>query len=101
VKFTDTGEIRLALDLDADRLRFTVRDTGIGMPPELLAAPFVPFRPGDASLTRRHGGLGLGLALAQRIAEAMGAAIVAHAMPGGGSEFVVFLPPGQDGRDGA
>jgi PAS domain S-box-containing protein len=94
VKFTAAGEIVLTLEPARGGLRFAVRDSGSGMPPEILAAPFAPFRSGDASNTRRHGGLGLGLALAQRIVAAMGGALTARAAPGGGSEVEIVLPPG-------
>lgn len=96
VKFTEAGEIVLTLEPERGTrgLRFVVRDSGIGMPPEILAAPFAPFRPGDASNTRRHGGLGLGLALVQRIVAAMDGTLTAHVVPGGGSEVEVVLPPG-------
>lgn len=91
--FTERGwvTIRLAVDRTAAdgtvRLACTVEDTGIGIPPEEQARMFEPFTQADASTTRRHGGLGLGLALARRIADAMQGAITVDSQVGLGSIF--------------
>ncbi|MCC9649007.1 response regulator [Rubrivivax sp. JA1029] len=95
VKFTDAGHVRLAVGLDGERLRFTVTDTGVGLDAAQLAALFEPLAQADGSATRRHGGLGLGLALARRLAERMGGRLDARSTPGRGScfELQVPLPP--------
>ena len=76
VKFTETGHVSLALRREDDRerpqLAFAVADTGIGIPTDKLAVLFTPFSQVDASMTRRFGGTGLGLALARRLAVALG-----------------------------
>jgi two-component system sensor histidine kinase/response regulator len=53
-------------------LRYSVRDTGVGMAPEMLARLFKPFEIADSSTTRRHGGIGLGLATCKRLADSLG-----------------------------
>ena len=80
VKFTDEGEIavRTALEASGDDgvlLRFTVRDTGIGIPPEERARLFTSFTQADSSTTRKYGGTGLGLAISKRLAELLGGEI--------------------------
>src|SRR5262249_42358394 len=86
-----------------------VRDTGIGIPPDLLAHVFDLFVQGDRSLARTPGGLGIGLTLVRKLVEMHGGTVEAHsAGPGQGSEFVVRLPvlPAREpaaagaGRDG-
>src|SRR5205085_3647901 len=70
-----------------------VRDTGIGIPHDLLATVFDPFTQGDHSLDRSEGGLGIGLTLVRRLVELHGGtATAASEGPGHGSEFVVRLP---------
>jgi signal transduction histidine kinase len=94
IEFTERGEVSLnaGLDSDAGRVRFALRDTGVGMAPEAIDRLFTPFSQADASLTRRHNGIGLGLALAKRIAEAMGGSIDATSAVGVGSTLIVSLP---------
>ncbi|HUR82768.1 MAG TPA: response regulator [Thermoanaerobaculia bacterium] len=97
VKFTERGEVLLHVDLReraGSRLvvRFTVRDTGIGIAPEVLPTLFQPFTQGDASTTRRFGGTGLGLAISKQIAEALGGTLAAESRPGKGSSFWLDLP---------
>lgn len=94
IKFTDHGEIRIAGDEmrkpTADtpgRLRFTVRDTGIGIPANKLDLLFKPFSQVDASDTRRFGGTGLGLSIVRSLAEQMGGTVGVSSTPGEGSEF--------------
>jgi two-component system, sensor histidine kinase len=93
VKFTEQGRVALsvlALD-EADparaRLRFEVRDSGIGIPPDALAQVFQPFHQVDTTRSRLRGGTGLGLAISQRIVEAMGGRIAADSRVGQGSVF--------------
>src|SRR5581483_4980376 len=68
-------------------VHFTVNDTGIVIPAERLQAVFEPFTQVDGSLTRRHGGTGLGLTLSRRLIEMMGGRIWAESQVGTGSEF--------------
>jgi PAS domain S-box-containing protein len=92
VKFTDVGEVVVAIaaeDLggDARRLRFSVRDTGIGIPAERMHRLFESFSQVDASTTRRYGGTGLGLAISKRLAEMMGGTLWAESEEMKGSTF--------------
>ena len=96
VKFTDTGDIVVSTDLvsreaNRVRLRFSVRDTGIGMTPEQQAKLFRPFTQADGSTTRRYGGTGLGLAISKELAERMGGEIGVESSPGAGSTFSVTV----------
>ncbi|MCX7178293.1 MAG: ATP-binding protein [Proteobacteria bacterium] len=92
VKFTTQGKVSLTLRRDAGQLEFAVSDTGIGMTAEQLAAGFNPFQQTDGSATRRFGGLGLGLALIQRLAQLMGGKIRGTSQPGQGTTFYFSLP---------
>jgi len=92
VKFTGSGEVVLDVKLlsqepDKLRIRFEVRDTGIGFDPETHARLFEAFEQADDSTTRLHGGSGLGLAICRRIAELMGGEVGAESTPGQGSTF--------------
>ena len=93
VKFTQHGEIVLvtvraeSADERRVRLRFAVRDTGIGMAAEQLERLFRPFEQLDPSITRRFGGTGLGLAISQQLVQRMGGTIGVRSEPGRGSEF--------------
>ncbi|MFZ2267158.1 MAG: PAS domain-containing protein [Azonexus sp.] len=92
VKFTEQGSITIAARLlhsNADGLlvRCEVRDTGIGIPPEVQARLFHPFEQADSSTTRRFGGTGLGLAISRRLAEIMNGAVGVDSKPGQGSTF--------------
>ncbi len=92
VKFTERGSIRLELELlDAD-VRYTVRDTGIGIGADDLERLFKPFAQLDTSLTRRHGGTGLGLYISRGLAELLGGRIEVTSEPGSGSAFTLVLP---------
>ncbi len=94
-KFTEPGgAVTVELECHADsNAVLTVRDTGIGIEPEVLAWVFEPFIQADRSLDRSRGGLGLGLALAKGIVELHGGKVEAwSAGPGHGSEFTIHLP---------
>ncbi len=92
VKFTDGGRIDLGLEVAAGELLLQVSDTGIGIAEADLARAFRPFEQLDGSTTRRQGGTGLGLAVAERLVHLMGGRILAHSRPGAGSCFEVRLP---------
>lgn len=92
-KFTQQGSVTIRLSqLDENRLRFEVADTGIGMTAEQTARLFVPFQQADNSMTRRFGGTGLGLAICRRLMHKMGGSISLESVPGVGSTFRVDLP---------
>jgi signal transduction histidine kinase/CheY-like chemotaxis protein len=91
VKFTSAGSIQVRVGRQDAHLRVSVRDTGIGIAPEVQAQLFRPFIQADASTTRRFGGSGLGLAICKRLAEAMEGTIRVHSEEGRGSTFEVTL----------
>ncbi|MBK6402959.1 MAG: hypothetical protein IPF74_14035 [Rhodocyclaceae bacterium] len=96
VKFTETGKVSILATAQpaanhATRLRFEVRDTGIGIPPDKIDGLFSPFTQVDASTTRKFGGTGLGLSICKRLVEAMGGVIGADSTPGQGSTFWIEL----------
>ncbi len=101
VKFTEKGEVVLgaeALRGEAAQepwVRFTVRDTGIGIPADRMDRLFQPFSQVDASTTRRYGGTGLGLAITRRLVHLLGGRVHVDSTPGSGSSFVVELPFGE------
>ncbi|ENO95956.1 multi-sensor hybrid histidine kinase [Thauera phenylacetica B4P] len=97
IKFTERGEVALRVrveELEAARLRVhaEVRDTGIGIAPEVQARLFAPFTQADAGIARRFGGTGLGLSICKRLVELMGGAIGVHSEAGLGSTFWFDLP---------
>ena len=96
-KYTeDGGRIWLAVGRDGPDVVVRVRDTGVGIPPDMLGAVFDLFTQMDRSLDRSQGGLGVGLTLVKRLVELHGGAVEAHSDgPGRGSEFVVRLPAGE------
>jgi PAS domain S-box-containing protein len=92
IKFTERGEVSLRVTVDEQRaeevvLRFTVRDSGIGIPREKLDLLFEKFTQVDSSTARRFGGSGLGLAISKQLAQLMGGRIGVESRSGSGSEF--------------
>ncbi|CAH0350757.1 response regulator [Aquabacterium sp. CECT 9606] len=92
IKFTERGDVVIGVEvrrLEADRveLHFWVRDSGIGMSPELLERLFQPFTQGDSSTTRQYGGTGLGLTISRQLVEMMGGKIWVDSQVGKGSTF--------------
>ncbi|MCR5865003.1 PAS domain-containing protein [Aquincola sp. J276] len=99
IKFTEQGIVSLDVEVlhrqdERAWLCWTVRDTGIGIAPEVQQRLFAPFTQADASTTRRFGGTGLGLSIVRRLAGLMGGEVGVHSRPGEGSEFWVVLPLG-------
>jgi PAS domain S-box-containing protein len=95
IKFTDQGEVWLHAERGPGGqgcVRFTVRDTGPGIPQEAQARVFLPFSQADSSTTRKYGGTGLGLAISKRLVEAMGGSIGLLSAPGAGSTFWFVVP---------
>ena len=93
-KFTEGGEVTLAVEREGGRLTFRVSDTGIGMTPEQQAKLFQRFAQADVSTTRRFGGTGLGLALTRAFAEMLGGTIAVESVEGQGTTFTLRLPAG-------
>ena len=97
IKFTESGEVALRVTADADRstpgdVRFTIADTGIGIPNEKLGAVFERFTQADSSTTRRYGGSGLGLTISKRLVELMGGRISVESAMNKGSVFSFTVP---------
>src|SRR5262249_7842168 len=98
VKFTDAGEVVVRVEIQGGGpppspgagevgLRFMVRDTGIGIPPDEQARIFRAFEQEDTSTTRKYGGTGLGVTIASRLVALMGGTITVDSAPGKGSTF--------------
>lgn len=93
LKFTTRGEVRVSARLEgADRVRFAVSDTGIGIAPELHGALFEDFSQVDSPLQKRLRGTGLGLSLCKRFAALLGGEVGMDSTPGVGSTFFVIIP---------
>ena len=96
IKFTDKGGVAICVCSKPGRdgrahLTFSVRDSGIGLTPKQQKSIFAPFSQADASISRRYGGTGLGLALAKELVSLMGGTITVNSEVGVGSEFVFDL----------
>ncbi|MCK6546936.1 ATP-binding protein [Myxococcota bacterium] len=92
VKFTEHGEVELAVSVRAEAVAFTVRDTGIGIPEHVQPRLFRKFFQADPSHTRRYGGTGLGLAIARELVERMDGTIDVESKPGAGTMMTVTVP---------
>lgn len=93
IKFTKEGEIKVTIELLGKteknvRLRFSVKDTGIGIMPDKLETIFERFEQAEASTTRNYGGTGLGLSIVKNLVQLQGGTIVAKSEPGKGAEFI-------------
>ncbi len=103
IKFTDRGSIMVGISLlsrdnKVANLRFSVKDTGIGIPMDKQEQIFAPFAQADISTTRRFGGTGLGLSICRYLVERMGGEIGVISEPGRGSEFWFTIPFELDAR---
>ena len=95
IKFTQMGSVSIKLEKQpdtADGLHICIADTGIGISPEKLDSIFESFSQADSSLSRKFGGLGIGLTSAWQLIELMGGELVVDSELGKGSRFHVFLP---------
>ncbi|MDQ1886354.1 response regulator, partial [Aeromonas salmonicida] len=95
IKFTERGEVEVAITLVNQhpmRVRFSVRDTGIGIAEDKQDQLFQPFTQLEAGNTRKYGGSGLGLNISQRLVELMGGRITVQSKPGSGSVFQFEIP---------
>jgi signal transduction histidine kinase len=91
-KFTDEGEVNLTVRASTTGVEILVRDTGIGIAPEHHSLIFEPFRQVEPYLTRRYGGVGLGLYLVRRLLEMLDGNIAVESVAGGGATFRVWVP---------
>ena len=92
VKFTEKGEVVVELrpvsrSAQGIAVRFTVRDTGVGLTSEQMEKIFIPFTQADSSTTRRYGGTGLGLSISSQLVDLMGGGLGVESVPGAGSSF--------------
>ncbi len=99
IKFTAAGRVTLRAAIVDGDLVVSVEDTGIGLTGEQQAGLFQAFAQADRTISRRFGGTGLGLALCQRLAQAMGGTIGVESESGAGSRFTLRLPAGQPSRE--
>ncbi|MGB0671602.1 MAG: ATP-binding protein [Rhodospirillales bacterium] len=107
VKFTAEGEVRLGIAVlrrteQRARIRFTVDDTGIGLPEDQIGRLFEPFQQLGEERSQRYGGAGLGLAISKRLIDGMGGTVKARSRSGGGASFEVVIDfPIAEAEDGA
>jgi len=96
IKFTDEGEVSVdvAYEKQSGKIKFSVKDSGIGIPDESIDSIFESFTQADSSTTRLYGGTGLGLNISKRLAEMLGGTIQVSSVPGEGSCFAVTVDPG-------
>ena len=93
IKFTDRGSVALEVERRADgRIGFTVRDTGVGIPPEQQQVIFEAFRQADGTVSRKYGGTGLGLSISRELARLLGGEVQVESAAGEGSAFTLLLP---------
>jgi signal transduction histidine kinase len=96
LKFTERGDVVVAIEADREGrpITLSVRDTGIGIPPDRLAAIFNAFEQADSMTARRFGGTGLGLAISRSFCELMGHDLVVQSVEGKGTRMIIhFVTP--------
>jgi signal transduction histidine kinase len=98
IKFTAKGSVVVRVAAEGETLRFSVKDTGLGIPLDSQEVIFEPFRQLNGSPSRRHPGIGLGLALSRKFAHLMGGNIELQSQPGAGSTFALVIPGGPKDR---
>ncbi len=98
IKFTEEGEVTISIQRISyenqnmkDKIRISVKDTGIGIPEESIDKLFTPFAQAESNTTRKYGGTGLGLAISNRLVEAMGSRISVKSVVGQGTTFFFDL----------
>jgi len=96
VKFSDRGRVVVSARGRHGGIEFSVKDTGVGIAPALFPIIFEAFRQGDSSMTRRYGGVGLGLYVARRLLELLGGTISVESEVGRGSTFRIWVPTSPD-----
>jgi signal transduction histidine kinase/CheY-like chemotaxis protein len=102
IKFTESGGVSIEVEpAPDDEVTFRIRDTGIGIAPNMQARIFEEFEQADGGAGRRFGGTGLGLAISKRLVEAMGGEITLDSTPGQGTVFIctIALPPADIAAD--
>jgi GAF domain-containing protein/anti-sigma regulatory factor (Ser/Thr protein kinase) len=92
LKFTKAGKVQISVALDDGRLRYSVADTGIGIPPDKIGSLFTEFKQTDATIASEYGGTGLGLSITKKFIEMHGGRIWVESEPGTGSTFTVEVP---------
>ena len=92
IKFTETGSVRVTAERQGAELVISVRDTGIGVPPEDAERIFESFQQGQSGISGKYQGTGLGLAISRRLVEMHGGRIWVKSTPGQGSNFTFTIP---------
>ncbi|HEX4477039.1 MAG TPA: response regulator [Polyangiaceae bacterium] len=92
LKFTENGEVSLTVTAQADKFRFVVRDSGVGIHESQLGMIFDAFQQADGTTNRKHGGTGLGLSISRDLAHFLGGEIAVSSERGKGSTFTLTLP---------
>ena len=92
LKFTERGQVQMAVSAHEGRIAFTVTDTGIGISVDQQKLIFEAFQQADGTTSRKYGGTGLGLTISREIARLLGGAIEVESSPGRGSRFTLTLP---------
>ncbi|TMC43720.1 MAG: GAF domain-containing sensor histidine kinase [Chloroflexi bacterium] len=92
IKFTDSGSVRVTAERQGAELRISVRDTGIGVPPDDAERIFESFQQGQSGISGKYQGTGLGLAISRRLVEMHGGRIWVKSPPGQGSTFTFTIP---------
>jgi len=92
IKFTKQGCVEIRVVLEDETLRFSVADTGIGIPPDKIGSLFTEFKQTDATVASEYGGTGLGLSISKKFIEMHGGRIWVESAPGEGSTFIFEVP---------
>jgi two-component system CheB/CheR fusion protein len=98
LKYTDRGKVLLGCRRRGDKLRIEVWDTGIGIPPEQMKAIFREFHQVDNTARERSRGLGLGLAIVERLSDLLSHTVDVRSWPGSGSVFTIDVPIAREGE---